>query len=520
MKLFFNSKWVVPAAALTLFWVIEIFLIQEYTLDPKYPYNETKWLVSRGIRFFLDFLFCILIISFSHRLFLYVIFILTIIGSAVLTAYYEYFVRSLSLNTIIYQLKEGAQTGEFAIHLMNGWIVFALCLGFVTKIILYEKIKNVRPKLQHILVPGILCLILYLSTIVGINHFIDPLRKLQTFASVGRMGITYGYMVTWLGELWYLDNDKLLARAVKTARTETYDRLTPVEYPLRIKKDLVIIQMESLEFAILDYYANGQPVTPFLNQLKEKSFFYKISAIHINGSADADFTALTGLMPSPDTVTYKIKNYPYTETLARLARKKGFASYAFHGASGYFFNRRYGFEQMGFDDFYFREELARDFGLKQDRWGVKDHDVLDLSLRLLKEKHDQKILHFIITLTSHGPWIFLSKDEMKIFNNPENIQENYINSMEYLDHELKVYISNLPKDTIVLLYGDHESKVDYTKNNKGPTSPQKQEWVPCFIYKVDNDLAQKQATRNLKISTSGELNLLDVITYLRACINR
>jgi phosphoglycerol transferase MdoB-like AlkP superfamily enzyme len=340
------------------------------------------------------------------------------------------------------------------------------------------------------------------------------------FASLGRMGLTYGYMVTWLGELWYLNNAKLLERALEEARTKKFDRLTHVEYPLSIERDLVIVQMESLEFAILDYHVNGRPITPFLNQLREKSFFYKIAAMHINGSADADFTALTGLMPSPDTVTYKIKNYPYRETLARVAGKSGFATYAFHGASGYFFNRRYAFEQMGFDDFYFREELAGDFGLKVDRWGVKDHDVFDLSLKLIKEQKDIKTLHFIITLTSHGPWIFLSKDEMKIFGQPRNIKENYINSMKYLDQALSRYISDLPKDTIVVLYGDHESKIDYTKNNKGPVHPEAQEWVPCFIYKVGDDLAKKQTTRNLEISTSGELNLLDVISYLRVCINR
>ena len=92
--------------------------------------------------------------------------------------------------------------------------------------------------------------------------------------------------------------------------------------------------------------------------------------------------------------------------------------------------------------------------------------------------------------------------------------------MGYLDKALSRYISNLPKGTTVLLYGDHESNIDYTKNNKWPVRPEAQEWVPCFIYKVGDDLAGKQTTRNLEISTSGELNLLDVISYLRVCINR
>ncbi len=201
MKLLSDSKWIIPAIALVLFWAFEIYLIQEYTLDPKYPYDEFKWMVSRGIRFVLDFLFCAFLIIFSYRLLLYLIFVVGIVGSVVLTAYYEYFIRSLSLNTIIYQLEEGARVGDFAVQLINGWVVLFLCVGLIIKILLYEKNKKAVSRLRRMLAPGIICLLLYLLIIFGINGFVDPLRKLQMFASLGRMGLTYGYMVTWLGRI-------------------------------------------------------------------------------------------------------------------------------------------------------------------------------------------------------------------------------------------------------------------------------------------------------------------------------
>jgi hypothetical protein len=44
--------------------------------------------------------------------------------------------------------------------------------------------------------------------------------------------------------------------------------------------------------------------------------------------------------------------------------------------------------------------------------------------------------------------------------------------------------------------------------------------VPCFIYDSDQDLSKLQATRNQPIATDGQLNLVDVVNYLRTQVAR
>jgi len=509
--------WVAIAAGLTVLWAMELFLVQEFTLFPNYPYVGYKWMVSRCLRLALDLLFCAFCITLCYRMVLYGIFALNVLGSTAIIAYSEYFNHSLSLNTMLYQGAEGAQVGAYAIQLVNWWAFAGLLLGLTVKIAVYEKTGGVKLRTRRRLVSAMLILLVYLGIVGGTNLYVDPLRKLKGFGTVGRLGLTYGYLWTWAGEVWYLKNDSLLKRAVEAARQETDDRLTSVEYPLSMQGDVVILQLESLEFAVLDHRVNDQPVTPFLNQLKEKSFFYKIEAVHEHGSADADFTMLTGVKPSPDIVTYKIKDYPYGETLARRAREKGYVTSVFHGASGTFFERRSGFERMGLYPFYFEEEMVRDFGLRADKWGIKDHDVFDLSLRLLKKNARQKSIHFIITLTSHGPWDYLDRQEMEIFKHPETIEENYLNSMRYLDRAVGNYITRLREHTTVVLYGDHESRVGYTQRNKGRDG---KEWVPLMIYRVGEDISPIQRTRTRKIATSGELDFLEATRYVWSCILR
>jgi len=519
MKRSVFSSWTFLWLSLVLLWSVELFLVQEYTLVVNYPYAEWKWLVSRCIRFALDILFCSFCLGLMRRWFLYGLFFLNIVGSTGLILYSQYFDRSLSLLTILYQVEEGLNVTGYIFDLVNWYVLVGLLAVFVVKVVVNEKCRTCSKSILKGYRLAIVSLVAYLLLGFMVNRYVDPLRKLTTFCSVARMGVTYGYIPAWIGELWYLNDERLVERATEFAHSQRYDRLTPVEYPLRFDGSMVVIQMESFDFAVLDCLDGGRPVTPFLNRLKDASFFYKIQPIHSTGSSDADFVLLTGLMPSPDVATYKIINYPYDEieTLGRLARKNNYVSTAFHGASGTFYDRRPAFQKLGLDSLLFKEEMVASHGLAADTWGVKDHDVFGLSLRLLEKNSGAPQLHFIITLTSHGPWIYLAPEEKQLYKKPKNIREDYLNSMRYLDSALEKYISQLPKGTIVVLYGDHESHVPYTTFNKSPAGVA---WVPFFIYKVGSDIAGKQVTRGQPIALNGELNLLDTVNFIRACIQR
>ena len=124
--------------------------------------------------------------------------------------------------------------------------------------------------------------------------------------------------------------------------------LAGLEAQTRPPDHIVVIQVESLGFAVLDHVENGREVTPFLNHLPETSLFYRIRASHRIGSADADFAMLTGKAPSREMITYKIRGYPYDNSLPHLLNRLGYRTSSLHGASGRYYGRRPAFEQMGF----------------------------------------------------------------------------------------------------------------------------------------------------------------------------
>ncbi len=119
----------------------------------------------------------------------------------------------------------------------------------------------------------------------------------------------------------------------------------------------MILQAESFDYHILGYEVDGVPVTPFLNNLRSQAMFYRVRAIHNQGSSDADFVATTGVAGSLHQNTYLIPGYPYENTTPQMLARCGYTTYSFHGNTGEFYGRRAAYERMGFKAIYFREEL-------------------------------------------------------------------------------------------------------------------------------------------------------------------
>jgi hypothetical protein len=346
--------------------------------------------------------------------------------------------------------------------------------------------------------------------------YVSPLDRIMKSQGVGRLGVIRGYLGPWFAEWYYLSNGRLLDHAMER-RKISYNRLTPVEADIPIHEHLVILQAESFDTNILGYKVNGVEVTPFLNRLRDLSMYYRVLAMHSNGSSDADFVALNGVAGSPHENTYIIPEYPYENTTPQLLARCGFSTYAFHGNSGEFYSRRLAYQQMGFAGIYFRRELEGKYGLKADRWGVRDKDVLDLSARQLRTAATPTC-HFIITLTTHTPYTFLAPSEKEIFPRARTSFENYVNNMRYLDNCLRDYITSLGGGTTVMIYADHPTEVE-----DGDFSPDRslgREFIPCFIYDSDQDLSKVQKTRNQTNATDGTFNLADVVNYLRAQVTR
>jgi Sulfatase len=510
-----HPMWLASMAIFALAWTIELYAVQAVTLV--YP-NETTarfafW--APKIRLMLDLLFVLGLTFWLRRRWLCGVIVAAFFVYLGLLTYFHYFQKPLSLLTIFGNWREGVHMGEFALNLIPLRAALALATALAIELAaLYVSRKASLPRNCAWLAGGVMWLAYAGLYLVALR--LDPLDAIQTTRGIGRLGEIRGFLGPWFAEWYYLSDNKVLERAL-VLRNVTYDRLTPIEGDIPIHKHLVILQAESLDYNVLGYRVDDVEVTPFLNALRGQSMFYRVTAMHFNGSSDADFAALNAVSGSRHENTYIIPGYPYQNTTPQFLARCGFATYSFHGKSGEFYNRRAAFDQMGFAGILFREELEKNYDAKSDRWGVADADLLAVSAQEMRTA-TSPTCHFVITLTTHVPYIYLKSNEQEIYPRPRTIVQNYMNNMRYLDNCLRQYVMALGSGTTVMIYADHpteEGAGDFTPDRAGG-----REFIPCFIYDSDQELSKLQKTRGQPIVEDGTLNLVDVINYLRAQVKR
>jgi phosphoglycerol transferase MdoB-like AlkP superfamily enzyme len=505
------------AACMTVFilvWTIELYLVQAHTLvfpnepGPRYALWAPK------IRFALDLLFISMLTVVVRRRWLIVILFGSFFAYLGLLTYFKYFFKPLSYLTMSTNWREGLHLSGFATDMVPRGAALMLLGALAIKLAALVLSRKVTLPRASAWVVGGLLFVNYAGLYAVSIHF-DPLTAILTTRGVGRLGHIRGYLGPWFAEWYYLADEEILRKAV-ALRSQVYDRISPLEADIPIHPKFAIIQAESLDTNILGYKVDGVEVTPFLNALRKESMFFRVQAAHLLASSEADFATLNAVPGSVDENTYAIPGYPYENTTPQILSEAGFETYFYHGFTGEFYVRRAAFEKMGFAGLRFQEELEDDYGLSAGRFGIFDADVLGASARDFR--HVRKpACHFIITLTTHTPYLQLPAPQWEVYQHPTTSGEHYINNMRYLDKCLRDYITSLGDDTTLVIYSDHPTEpldgFDCDRHANG-------QFIPCLIYDSEQDLSKVQKTRDDPRSTDGTWSLLDVVNYLRTQIKR
>ncbi len=255
-------------------------------------------------------------------------------------------------------------------------------------------------------------------------------------------------------------------------------------------KNVIFIHAESIQNFLIDLKINGKEVTPYLNKIaKEGIYFNKFyPQISVGTSSDTEFTLLTGLMPSSSGtvfVNYYDRKY---EGMPAYFNKLGYYTFSAHANNAEYWNRKTMHDNLGYKDFYAKDRfiIPEDFsdpdyiGL-----GLSDKSFFNQFIPILKniKENNSPFFGTIITLSNHSPFSDIEKygefdvtmDYTYKDDNGEKINANapylegttignYLKSAHYADSALEVFYETLKKDdlgkdTIVILYGDHEARL-------------------------------------------------------------
>lgn len=268
------------------------------------------------------------------------------------------------------------------------------------------------------------------------------------------------------------------------------------EYNGKFKdKNVIYIQVESLENFVINQQVNGQEITPNLNKLLGNSYYFNNihEQTYIGTSSDSDIIANTSLLPTrKGTVAYRFPNNG-NNSLPSILRGEGYTSYVVHNGKGYFWNKINYLPSLGFNSY-------RDFaGLESGEMmglGLSDKEHFRQLSNLIPTYEDKYYL-FTVTESSHIPYeVGFMNEYLDLGPELNNTRiGNYFQSIRYTDEAIGEFITNLEEkneldNTIVVIYGDHEGLHKYYKEDlmtfyNKPDWWENNEEVPFIVYSKD-----------------------------------
>lgn len=300
--------------------------------------------------------------------------------------------------------------------------------------------------------------------------------KCNDLYNTQNMGLAAGSAVYHGADVVYFIKDRMEGKAEMTPEEEKdfntwYKNLSSMEksdikYPysgIGKGKNLIVIQVESLQGFVVGMEINDVEITPNINRLLKKSIYFPdiYDQTMSGGTSDTEFMINTGLYPTPDTTVFSHHSDSSYVSLPAKLKKKGYGSYVFHADRKDFWNRDEMYKVLQYDGFFHRDHYIQDerIGL-----GLSDESFFRQTLDMMKELK-QPFYASVITLTSHTPFDspeVLRKTPNELSFLGDSFMHNYLKNMNYVDSQVGMFIKGLEKegllkDTLLVITGDHSA---------------------------------------------------------------
>lgn len=426
---------------------------------------------------------------------------ISIISSVVCIAnviYYFYYSSFISITFFSFALTNHDTGGSDVLGSMLN-PKFFIFLWFVIAIIIFHRIEKKRQKeditfkrviksktIKTIYTWAAIILVVFLSTLKGIDY--------------GRLYSQWNreYLVSRFGVYIYQINDMVKSIEPKMAtlfgKDKAYKEINEFyeqnekkpsknEYTNIFKgKNVIAVHAESMQQVLMNMKINGKEVTPNLNRLIKEGIYFDnfYSQVSFGTSSDTEFTLATSLLPvSSGTVFINYSDREYASFYKEL-KKDGYYIFSMHANTGDFWNRNIMHQKLGYDKFYDKASYNID---EEIGFGLSDRSFIRQSVDYIKQinSEHEKFYGTLITLSNHTPFdyeepfgdfpVTMTKDGKEYPFMKDTKLGNYFVSAHYADAQLGYLVEllekeGLLKDTIIMIYGDHDARISTSMWNR------------------------------------------------------
>ncbi len=223
-----------------------------------------------------------------------------------------------------------------------------------------------------------------------------------------------------------------------------------------LKKNVVLISVESLSANFLEHYGNTQKITPFLDSLADKSLMF--TNLYATGNRTVrGLEALTlCIPPTAGESIIKRENNKNKFTTGSVFRSRGYDVKFLYGGYSYFDNMQDFFEGNGYDivdrNNFKPEEISF-----ANVWGVADEDMAKKAIQTMnaESKSGKPFFNHWMTVSNHRPFTY-PDGRIDI---PGNVKSRE-GGVKYTDYALKKFFEMAKKqdwynNTVFVIIADH-----------------------------------------------------------------
>ncbi len=346
-----------------------------------------------------------------------------------------------------------------------------LAILFLTSIIKLERGK--KRQIKYIILRtliGIFSIYILITTAIEANERVseDPYNRDTQI----KKATIYGYHISDI--INAIDGSKQAKFKNKEEMMEVYDSLKDDyneqygESYIDIEgsmagKNVIVLQLESIQEFVLNKTINGKEITPNLNRFIDENI--RISNMFMQSystTADSEFSSVTSLYPVENGMAYS-RYYKNTyDDIFKIFKESNYTTSYMHGNYGYFWNRTNVYSNMKVDNIELKDRFA---DISEDVMGYLSDELLYKQAVEKLKNYDKPFFSFIVSASSHTGFTLdglqdRSKINIDVGKYKDTFFGNYLESVNYADYAFGIFIDELKKadlydDTVIILYGDH-----------------------------------------------------------------
>lgn len=236
-------------------------------------------------------------------------------------------------------------------------------------------------------------------------------------------------------------------------------------------KNVIILQLESIQNFVINKQINGKEITPNLNKfINENIEISNMFMQSYSSTADSEFSATTSLYPMENGMSYSRYYTNKYDDIFTMFKNEGYTTSYMHGNFGFFWNRENVYKAYGVENIELKDSFL---DMSENVMGYLSDELLYIQAVEKLKNYDMPFVSYIVSASSHTPFNLwglqdMSKVNIDVGKYKDTFFGNYLEAVNYADYAFGIFIEELKKadlydDTVILLFGDHNGMDMYNE---------------------------------------------------------